>query len=189
MGTVFERCTFSQGRHLCHTLFLLALSWQKNNRQENTSPVCYYSAPEGTRTPDLLVRSQSLYPAELPAHRHHIGYLIIIPQLFAKCKPYFTFFQKFFSARKKSSAHLRDVQEKNMMFQDRPVYVQVVLADTFSRSMPCSNRRLCDYFVPVHRKHFWGCCGLTNDSSILYADGAWRPAAVKILNFFVIKVT
>ena len=25
-------------------------------------------APEGTRTPDLLVRSQSLYPAELPAH-------------------------------------------------------------------------------------------------------------------------
>ena len=23
---------------------------------------------EGTRTPDLLVRSQSLYPAELPAH-------------------------------------------------------------------------------------------------------------------------
>ena len=25
-------------------------------------------APEGTRTPDLLVRSQSLYPAELRAH-------------------------------------------------------------------------------------------------------------------------
>ncbi len=25
-------------------------------------------APEGTRTPDLLVRSQSLYPAELLAH-------------------------------------------------------------------------------------------------------------------------
>ena len=24
--------------------------------------------PEGTRTPDLLVRSQSLYPAELQAH-------------------------------------------------------------------------------------------------------------------------
>ena len=24
--------------------------------------------PEGTRTPDLLVRSQSLYPTELPAH-------------------------------------------------------------------------------------------------------------------------
>ena len=24
--------------------------------------------PEGIRTPDLLVRSQTLYPAELPAH-------------------------------------------------------------------------------------------------------------------------
>ncbi len=28
----------------------------------------YSGAPEGTRTPDLLVRSQSLYPTELPAH-------------------------------------------------------------------------------------------------------------------------
>ena len=28
----------------------------------------YFGTPEGTRTPDLLVRSQSLYPAELPAH-------------------------------------------------------------------------------------------------------------------------
>ena len=27
----------------------------------------YAGAPEGTRTPDLLVRSQSLYPAELQA--------------------------------------------------------------------------------------------------------------------------
>ena len=25
--------------------------------------------PEGIRTPDLLVRSQTLYPAELPAHK------------------------------------------------------------------------------------------------------------------------
>ena len=25
-------------------------------------------APEGTRTPDILIRSQTLYPAELPAH-------------------------------------------------------------------------------------------------------------------------
>ena len=27
-----------------------------------------FGAMEGTRTPDLLVRSQSLYPAELPTH-------------------------------------------------------------------------------------------------------------------------
>ena len=30
---------------------------------------CGFSgAPEETRTPDLLIRSQTLYPAELPAH-------------------------------------------------------------------------------------------------------------------------
>ena len=28
----------------------------------------FYGAPEGIRTPDLLVRSQTLYPAELQAH-------------------------------------------------------------------------------------------------------------------------
>ena len=28
----------------------------------------FFGTPEGTRTPDLLVRSQSLYPTELPAH-------------------------------------------------------------------------------------------------------------------------
>ena len=27
-----------------------------------------HGTPEGTRTPDLLIRSQSLYPTELPAH-------------------------------------------------------------------------------------------------------------------------
>ena len=27
-----------------------------------------FGAPEETRTPDLLIRSQTLYPAELPAH-------------------------------------------------------------------------------------------------------------------------
>ena len=29
--------------------------------------------PEGTRTPDLLVRSQSLYPTELPARTHSLS--------------------------------------------------------------------------------------------------------------------
>lgn len=33
-------------------------------------------APEGTRTPDLLVRSQSLYPAELQAHGFSQQYLL-----------------------------------------------------------------------------------------------------------------
>ena len=30
--------------------------------------ILFFGTPEGTRTPDLLVRSQSLYPTELPAH-------------------------------------------------------------------------------------------------------------------------
>ena len=34
------------------------------------SRVCtaFFGAMEGTRTPGLLIRSQSLYPAELPTH-------------------------------------------------------------------------------------------------------------------------
>ena len=30
--------------------------------------ICFSGTLEGTRTPDLLIRSQSLYPTELPAH-------------------------------------------------------------------------------------------------------------------------
>ena len=30
-----------------------------------------FGTPKGTRTPDLLIRSQSLYPTELPAHTTH----------------------------------------------------------------------------------------------------------------------
>ena len=41
-------------------------------------------APEGTRTPDLLVRSQSLYPAELQAHSFLFDSLIIISHLDGK---------------------------------------------------------------------------------------------------------
>ena len=45
-------------------------------KRNNLCPVdkcCFFSgALEGTRTPDLLVRSQSLYPAELPAHVYEI---------------------------------------------------------------------------------------------------------------------
>ena len=39
----------------------------------------YAGAPEGTRTPDLLVRSQSLYPAELLAHSTLILYHMQAP--------------------------------------------------------------------------------------------------------------
>ena len=39
-----------------------------------------FGTPEGTRTPDLLVRSQSLYPTELPAHTalNELGYDSIV---------------------------------------------------------------------------------------------------------------
>ena len=41
--------------------------WEYKN---GVSPKGYtvFGTPEGTRTPDLLIRSQSLYPTELPAH-------------------------------------------------------------------------------------------------------------------------
>ena len=47
--------------------------------------------PEGTRTPDLLVRSQSLYPTELPAHTTLSQRPIILAQSVRKCKPFFCF--------------------------------------------------------------------------------------------------
>ena len=56
----------------------------------------FFGTPKGTRTPDLLIRSQSLYPTELSAHMHHSRRLDIIAQEFQKCKHYFRFFQVFF---------------------------------------------------------------------------------------------
>ena len=58
-----------------------------------------FSVPGGIRTPDLLVRSQSLYPAELQAHliyNLNLSTDIIIAQvgIFVKC--FFHFFQKNF---------------------------------------------------------------------------------------------
>ena len=38
------------------------------NKKERTPEGVRSGTPEGTRTPDLLIRSQSLYPTELPAH-------------------------------------------------------------------------------------------------------------------------
>ena len=39
---------------------------QRTKSYKNTR----HGTPEGTRTPDLLIRSQSLYPTELLAHTH-----------------------------------------------------------------------------------------------------------------------
>ena len=46
----------------------------KKTKNPNPSPIekrfgfSLFGAMEGTRTPGLLIRSQSLYPAELPTH-------------------------------------------------------------------------------------------------------------------------
>lgn len=46
--------------------------------------------PEGIRTPDLLVRSQTLYPTELPAHiRHNLLCLDNITHCNKKCNTFF----------------------------------------------------------------------------------------------------
>ena len=48
----------------------------------------YCGVPEKIRTPDLLVRSQTLYPAELRAHSISAQRLSIITQAPVKCKPF-----------------------------------------------------------------------------------------------------
>ena len=53
-------------------------------KKGNTNVLPFYGALEGTRTPDLLVRSQSLYPAELPAHKWYLNTTNIIYHFFLK---------------------------------------------------------------------------------------------------------
>ena len=51
-----------------HPLRVRVPTTQSNKNSEADKYLLrYFGTPEGTRTPDLLVRSQSLYPAELPA--------------------------------------------------------------------------------------------------------------------------
>ena len=54
-----------------------------------------HGTPEGTRTPDLLIRSQSLYPTELLAHISHrmLGYYSILA---SKMQVFFRNFRKIF---------------------------------------------------------------------------------------------
>ena len=66
-----ERC--SSAPHLNYSSPIPARSANKreDTRMGILSFVC--GTPEGTRTPDLLVRSQSLYPTELPAHTRFVS--------------------------------------------------------------------------------------------------------------------
>ena len=72
----------------------------KNKREQKLSLI--FGTPEGTRTPDLLVRSQSLYPTELPAQNGaddeartrylHLGKVALYQMSYIrKCKKYYTY--------------------------------------------------------------------------------------------------
>ena len=88
------------GFHCCATA---AFCFPKNTKNPNPSPIekrfgfSLFGAMEGTRTPGLLIRSQSLYPAELPTHtfrsEHDVFYHSdwVLSTVFCK---YFYLFQK-----------------------------------------------------------------------------------------------
>src|ERR1700741_2374096 len=83
-----------------------------------------YGAPGGTRTPDLLVRSQTLYPTELRAHPWQLYYFTSVTrqlQLPAR--------QKFWSTLEQHKLVLR-IQRR--LFPLRGVAVRVL--------HPCANR-------------------------------------------------
>ena len=57
------KCASKMARQFCYFCTI------QQRKKPMTSFLSWaYGAPEGTRTPDLLIRSQTLYPAELPAH-------------------------------------------------------------------------------------------------------------------------
>ncbi len=60
------------------TGFEPATPWSQTKCSTKLSHFPKYGALEGSRTPDLLVRSQTLYPAELRAHANvqYIQYII-----------------------------------------------------------------------------------------------------------------
>ena len=57
--------------------------------------ICFFGTAEGIRTPDLLVRSQTLYPTELQPHiikDFPCDSLIIVAHCFLNCKYFFHIF-------------------------------------------------------------------------------------------------
>ena len=61
--------------------FLTDKIYLKTEKIHKDRNLCgFLGALEGTRTPDLLVRSQSLYPAELTTHPRSLERLTIISQ-------------------------------------------------------------------------------------------------------------
>ena len=62
----------------------------KNTKRKNLDFSRFFTgAPRGIRTHDLLIRSQTLYPAELGAQGCLSDSLLIIAEVQRKCKPFF----------------------------------------------------------------------------------------------------
>ena len=68
----------------CRCLCALKKAIQTKNAPRHLCPGAVLGAPEETRTPDLLIRSQTLYPAELPARNVYYNTI-----RFAKCQALF----------------------------------------------------------------------------------------------------
>lgn len=79
-------CSYRQCRAVLNKTVLFFPADIKNNLCLTAKVI--FGTPEGTRTPDLLVRSQSLYPAELPARTHSMC-SNILPQRPTNCKHFF----------------------------------------------------------------------------------------------------
>ncbi len=78
-------------------LIFFSFVLKTKKQQHNLAVVLLFGALKKIRTPDLLVRSQTLYPAELSAQMQpNFDRLNIIPQQKTKIKHYFAFFEKTF---------------------------------------------------------------------------------------------
>ncbi len=58
--------------HRTVAIYIIRVPRRKKKSRYPEWDICFSGTPEGTRTPDLLIRSQSLYPTELPAHTHNV---------------------------------------------------------------------------------------------------------------------
>ena len=80
------------------SIYVSAKSFSKRKRSFLNEMTAFFGTAEGIRTPDLLVRSQTLYPAELQPHTT-LESLYIITHPAGKCKPFFSKIFRFFIFR------------------------------------------------------------------------------------------
>ena len=66
--TLLPKDSISQFAAISNKLIMRIYSVIEKRAKKTGQPQAVLGAPEGTRTPDLLIRSQALYPAELLAH-------------------------------------------------------------------------------------------------------------------------